>query len=361
MNTIVSPVGTSILTNAAEGNERKLAGTYANYAKDDVPAEDRAVLEALITKARQKMLATPDDARLSAEINTFMRFYEGRYTGSDTHYLVCTDTWLGKQTAGLVEEWLKLKGFAAVQIFAPGGLSTASLENFQSALSELVRWCEESLKPVRSPHNRVVFNLSGGFKSIQGFLQTLAQVYADESIYIFETGNELLHIPRLPVKIDACTSVKEHLKTFRRLALSLAVGADDVGNIPETFLLSIGGEYTLSSWGELVFAQCRDALYSAQLQASPSSKVRFSEGFEKSLQKISADRLAQVNQRIDDLARYAESGENLKRLDFKALKGKSMAPSTHECDAWADGDAQRIYAHYEEEVIVLDRLDKALH
>jgi hypothetical protein len=31
------------------------------------------------------------------------------------------------------------------------------------------------------------------------------------------------------------------------------------------------------------------------------------------------------------------------------------------CDAWSDGDAKRLFGHYEDEVFVLDRLGDALH
>ena len=38
----------------------------------------------------------------------------------------------------------------------------------------------------RQSHYRVVFNLVGGFKSLQGYMNTLGMFYADEIIYIFE-------------------------------------------------------------------------------------------------------------------------------------------------------------------------------
>jgi hypothetical protein len=68
-----------------------------------------------------------------------------------------------------------------------------------------------------------------------------------------------------------------------------------------------------------------------------------------------------VNERIDDLARFLEKGVSLARLDFKALAGNPVPPSTHEMDAWANQDAKRIFGHWEEAVFVLDRLGEALH
>ena len=63
---------------------------------------------------------------------------------------------------------------------------------------------------------------------------------------------------------------------------------------------------------------------------------------------------------LDDLARYLETGQDQRSFDFKPLKGVPLPP-THEMDAWADQDAKRIFGHYEGQVFVLDRLDKALH
>ena len=74
-------------------------------------------------------------------------------------------------------------------------LRTDSLDSFQMALSDLVRWCDEEVAVAPYRHSyRVLFNLTGGFKSIQGFLQILAQFYADETVYIFESGDVLLRM-----------------------------------------------------------------------------------------------------------------------------------------------------------------------
>jgi hypothetical protein len=38
-----------------------------------------------------------------------------------------------------------------------------------------------------------------------------------------------------------------------------------------------------------------------------------------------------------------------------------LVHSTHECDAWSDGDARRIFAHFDGDILILDALDKGLH
>jgi hypothetical protein len=47
----------------------------------------------------------------------------------------------------------------------------------------------------------VVFNLTGGFKSLNGYLQTVAMISADRCAFLFEGAPELMEIPRLPVRL----------------------------------------------------------------------------------------------------------------------------------------------------------------
>lgn len=35
--------------------------------------------------------------------------------------------------------------------------------------------------------------------------------------------------------------------------------------------------------------------------------------------------------------------------------------STHECDTWSDGDARRIFAHFDGDILIINALDKGLH
>jgi hypothetical protein len=76
--------------------------------------------------------------------------------------------------------------------------------------------------------------------------------------------------------------------------------------------------------------------------------------------------MAQINEKMDDLARYVESNRTINppSLDFKMLKGGARQGSTHEIDAWRDGSAKRIFGHFDPRNpshFIVDRLDKALH
>jgi hypothetical protein len=133
--------------------------------------------------------------------------------------------------------------------------------------------------------------------------------------------------------------------------------------VPETFLLRIDNDVSLSPWGTVVWEQARKELYGEQVWPTPSELFEFGNEFLGSTQGQPRDRLVNLNDKLDKLAVFLEGDQSksLKSLDLKPLKGNPKPPSTHEFDAWADRDAKRVFCHYKDAVLVLDRLEKALH
>ena len=343
---ILSPCGTSLLTNQTEGSIRSLVFRYANATEE---IEDKLLKEHLERRRQELFQASPEQAaKLSAEINGLFHLYQRNFSQApkDTHILLATDTWLGKETTRMVEAWLRRQGIADVQVWDDiAGLRTDNLENFHCAVAELVRRLHETLPGYRKRGFRIIFNLTGGFKSIQGVLQTLSQFYADEAVYIFETSAELLRIPRLPVILDVLPAVKENLKVWRRLALGLQVKIEDTLGIPDAFLLSIEDEVGLSPWGELIWQQCKRQIYEERFWEPPSEFITWTEEFEKEVNKLLPDRRYEINKRMDELALHLERKEhpNPRSLNCKPLQGKPVQDCTHEIYAWSDRDARRIF------------------
>jgi putative CRISPR-associated protein (TIGR02619 family) len=363
-NFVLSCCGTSLLNKVSSNEDLSLLKLHANTKSEgEINSNDLSRMESIIARAsdmlnRAELVAV---GALSAELNAILKFYQNRRPRKqDCHVLLCTDTWLGEKAALLVQGWLIQFGVNAL-LERRTDLQTRDLDSFRVALSELVGWCEENIPPYRQKNYKVIFNLTGGFKSINGFLQALAMIYADETIYVFESEDELLRLPRLPIQIDEEIAVRKELTVFRRLSNRLNV--TDTSGIAETLLWEIEQKTSLSPWGELVWQRTRRSIYVEKLWPSPCEKIRFGEAFEKSLSGCEKDRLYLVNLRIDDLALHLESatGANRRRLDLKPLKGNLQWPSTHEIDAWSDGDAKRIFGHFDEQVFVLDRLNDALH
>jgi len=365
MKLIISSCGTSLLTNLADSNEaRSRINKNANKKNEtDLSPDDLAFIESLSKNIKEGFAhKTLDEIKKSsAELHALISYYHGNFSKatSDHHILICTDTYLGKLTADLVKDWLRTQNHYAVTIERRKDLQTENIDSFHVALSELVKWAEETLVGYKDQGYDIIFNLTGGFKSINGFLQTLAMFYADEVFYIFERSTTLLTLPRLPIKMDVSEAFIQDLALFRRLAKGLKISGK--GKISDTFLMRIGEEYMLSYWGDLVWNRSKREIYERELYPPPSDIIRFSDSFRQSTMSLPKNRINELNDKMDDLAICIENGTNLKSLDLKPLKGNPKPPSTHEIDAWADQDAKRIFGHFEGKVFVLDRLDKALH
>lgn len=363
---IVSTCGTSLLTNKVSGDLRNMLTNYANQSDaEDVPAEPRLHIQQHLDARRSELARETDINRLmdlSAELNGLIRLYGGNPGAArDQHVLLATDTWLGESTARMVADVLDRYGHP-VEIRRVRDLRTDDPDSFRWAMSDLVAWCAETLKGYRDAGYRVVFNLTGGFKSVQGFMQALGMVYADESIYVFERTEQLLRLPRLPVQLDSEAILRRHLAVFRRIAAGLPVCEAEVADVPESLVNVLDGQAVFSPWGELVWREACRGIYSAGLLPFITPKLISGSQFERSLEKLGPDQLRQINERLDQLARRLEEGENYnpRSLDFKKLKTPAQN-STHECDAWAEHGALRLFGHYESGRYVIDRLDKGLH
>lgn len=362
---ILSTCGTSILTNTPDSEVRTLVIRNANAKRGALAPDDLARLEAHIAARRTELLActNPADAKwLSAELNGILSYYDNQLRGRerDRHVLIVSDTFLGEAVGEIIRAWLGAQGLS-VQVQKFAGLVTDDYSSFRNAMIQLIRWCQETLPGYRSADYRVVFNLTGGFKSAQGFMQTVGMFYADESVYIFETGS-LLRIPRLPIRLDIDGLMAQYGDKLRLLSHGQTLSTQEVTGIPETLLFEVDGEVTLSEWGELVWQQSKRALYGRDLLA-PLPGLRFGDGFRKSVerQRLTSDQLAVLNERLDQLSFVSQGkGSNLRGLDFKALKGDPKPPSTHECDIWS-GDERRLFGHYADDVFVIDNIARGLH
>ncbi len=360
---VVSSCGTSLLTNAQPTEITDMIKKHANAAEKDIPGETLLELEKILEERRTRLLsASLEEARrLAAELNGLLSFYGGNLASAagNLHWLINTDTWLGEKTAGLLKEWLEAKGLRA-QTQTIQDLSTRELLVFRSGLTELARWADDTLKGYRDdPAWEVVFNLVGGFKSVNGFMQVLGMFYAHEMVYIFESENALLRIPRLPVDLDegASNAIRNNLDVTRRLAWGGVVDAEEAKGLPEAMVMEMEGKATLSPWGEILFNRFKDKAYGERVFPSPYPGLRFGPRFEKTVSGLASDRIFLVNEHIDDLCRSLETGLTLKRSTFKAIQGKKPGNSTHELYAWSDKDARRIFLHREDDAWVLDELE----
>lgn len=364
----VSTCGTSLLTNGADDQLRRLLSGTANLGVDELAGDQRETIEARLREQVQRLQALDRNqaAAFCAELKGILGHASPKppLAHREQHILLHTDTWQGEIVANALCDWLQSQNLDA-QTHRLRSLSTRSMDDFRSGIDSLIVWCDETLEGYRSSQYKIVFNLTGGFKSLQGFMQTLGMFYADELIYGFETG-ELLRIPRLPLEFESSVqqAVRQHLSVFRRLQFPhFKVSVADCQGIPEAFLYQLEDSIDLNNWGRLVWQRHRKQLYQEDVLPPLSEKLRFSAVVEAQARELTADRRLTFNERMDDLSCYLESGQSqpINRLDFKQLRGTPCPPATHECDLWADRGAWRAFGHYGGATFVIDRIGPGLH
>lgn len=284
MRFILSTIGTSSLTNQINNDDpsewRRLLRDSANRKMDELDSETKTVIDTLADRAFEKLL---DDnvqinRRISAELNGIYGIYNGKLpqNSPDQHYLICTDTAQGQNTGELIKDFLVDQGLNAY-IVTPEGLSTKDTAAFTTGIKELIRWLEENVPWRRDSGYRVIFNLVGGFKSLQGYMNTFGAFYADEVIYIFEAETaDLITIPRLPIQIDT-TVIQEHLTEFALMAAGKLYPRRELSDIPETLLefLEEDDDETdtgLSAWGTLLWNRTKADLLAKELLPFPRLK-----------------------------------------------------------------------------------------
>lgn len=280
MRFILSTVGTSILTNLIntpdESDWRNVLRDAANLKRDELTPATATVIDTLAERAFEKLLEkdAATNQRISAELKGIYGIYDGQLpeNSSDEHYLICTDTAQGQTTGELIQDFLQEQGFR-VNIYTPPRLSTQDSAAFTTGAKALIRWLEDNVPWRQESGYHVIFNLVGGFKGLQGYMNTFGAFYADEVVYIFEAPTaDLIRIPRLPIRIDT-TVIQEHRTEFALMAAGHLYPIQELENIPETLLEPIEeqGETLagLSTWGELLWNRTKLKIFGEALLPFP--------------------------------------------------------------------------------------------
>jgi putative CRISPR-associated protein (TIGR02619 family) len=298
---VISTVGTSLLTNQIDrdidpDNWYKRLQQTANYTAEEVSQyhEDVSqIIEELKQRAEEKLYSHDTDVEqireASAELNGIYGLYdlynEQLEQGiSDTHLLVTTDTAQGRITAELVESFLKTKGLNNTSICIQSGLSTASSNTFVEGIAKLITSMQETIYSFKKSQYPICFNLVGGFKALQGYFNTIGMFYADEIIYVFEGSNEVITIPRLPIQVN-----QSKVEPYKVQLAMMDVGEihsfwEEAQKVPKDWVLVDGQEMILSTWGQLIWNQCKDDILSQKLLKFP--RVDYKSSFLDDYKKI---------------------------------------------------------------------------
>ncbi|MFP4600087.1 MAG: hypothetical protein ACLFVJ_17650 [Persicimonas sp.] len=347
---LVSTCGTSLLTNGASDADRRWLTQIANDIEVDSPRLTSFVDE---RRDRLKTADEPMRRKMSAELNGIGAVLDHYKPNQLFHLLVHTDTALGKATADLIQEALGRRTL----LVSAGGLRTNDLASFRTALADLTKQLDALGQSYRAQGWFVVFNLTGGFKSLNGYLQTLAMISADRCVFLFEGAPELMEIPRLPVRLAELEELREHAMIFRRLAVGYAVNVDAANGAPDSLLIELDGEVVTSVLGDVAWARHRATLFAEKLQPPLSSKVRVADAVQKDFAGLEAAQKVHINEAIDEFSAYVDHGRTLlKSRTFKKLQGAPVPGSTHELYTWSDGATGRLFGHYDSSgVFVFER------
>lgn len=271
---VISTVGTSLLTNQI--NERidkkdwkRRINQTVNLSYDEITNYHSDAFDficELKNRAETKIYDVDTEneeiREISAELNGIYGLYNEKLEDgvSDTHILITTDTAQGTIAADVIESFLKSKGFNNVIKWVEPNLSLASSEVFTESVAKLLPKLEQTILECKKNSYRICFNLVGGFKALQGYFNTIGMFYANEIIYVFEGSNEVIKIPKLPVTINI-----EEVEPYRVQLAMMSVGDvpkswEDAKKVPEEWVVVDGQEMTLSTWGQLIWSQCKDKL-----------------------------------------------------------------------------------------------------
>jgi len=315
---VLSTVGISVLLNVLDSSEEAWRQQLNRAANERQLADELAhKVDELVERAKA-LLCEGDvqkNRRLSAELNGLYGIYQGNLSAgkSDMHYLVATDTALGRKAADVICAFLRENGLN-VDVYVPDDLSTADPSTFSRGMKDLIHWCENTIPGYRDAGYRVVFNLTAAFKSLQGYLNIMGMFYADEMVYIFETGSQLLSIPRLPLQIDI-NALRESRMELAMMAQGHIFPFEQVASIPDG-LLEIDNQEsaTLSDWGALVWNRVRQDLLGGDLLPFP--RLQYTDTFRRDFKDAARKDRAELQEVLAKVSGILEDN----RGDTSALK-----------------------------------------
>lgn len=272
MNTVIfSTIGTSSLTN--RNKEAGKINELSNLTKNEISNEDRRFLDEQINIKRNEKENILKDINaieklknFSAELNGILSYYDIKNLGkidnqilNDYQILLSTDTYVGKLTSELIKEILQQIGFKNIYVESIDKLNTKNTENFTEGIKELRDVIYNKYVSNDGYANyKKVFNLTGGFKSVNAYLNVLGMFYADEIIYVFETKTDLIKIPKLPIKINY-EELKDLYEEFLMINTKIEPGLSD-SKINKIFLFRIDNKFILNEWGEFIWEEIKDSV-----------------------------------------------------------------------------------------------------
>ena len=151
-------------------------------------------------------------------------------------------------------------------------------------MAKLIPSMQKIIKDCKNSRYTICFNLVGGFKALQGYFNTIGMFYADEIIYVFEGSNQLIKIPKLPIKVDLSKIEPYKVQLAMMDVGQISTSWEEAKKVPQEWIFVDGQEMTLSAWGQLLWEQCKEELLSQKLLKFP--KIDYKSSFYDDYKKI---------------------------------------------------------------------------
>lgn len=194
MKTYICTCGTSIATKKRINLDRFIDIPLSGWdeKKEQIDAVKRQIEDGLKNVSPQSDL---DDT--SAEIKSLVKMGLEK---NDQVILITSDTIDGKLCGEAVKKFLITMGLST-----EGSVQVKAIEGLQA--SDGVRFKKEGLKNllnylVKLEYQDVIFNLTGGYKSVAPYLSLMGMVFNKPVKYIHENSSDVLTLPGVPLILD---------------------------------------------------------------------------------------------------------------------------------------------------------------
>jgi len=252
MRLFFSTLGTSLLTNFIKHDplfrSQINLNACANAKKDEYTEQQRESLEQMADELciHAENWSNEEASQASAELNALISF--GIPQPTDLFFFLVSDTFQSRKAFEILHSYFQHKHNIQIQAVEIRGLNTLNRESFMTGIKELMYWTDCHLPDYKKQGYEILFNLTGGFKSLMGFLLPIGMFHADRIFYIFQ-GAELIEIPKLPIVMDDALFNK-YASSFLLLADDHFLDKEQIKGIPMALLESVDNNYFgLSAWG----------------------------------------------------------------------------------------------------------------
>ena len=257
MKIFIHTVGTSILTNALKNlsidieNPSRHLNEMTNLKES---SDFDKIQEQLFNELKSLDISELDRKKCSAELNALYTYMEKNTLDKNhtVHYLIYTDTATGELASEYIKKMMNEDGYQNVELRRIGKLSTKDTSRFNDGIKNLFKLLNDELPSMRSKDTQIIFNLTGGFKSLQGYMNTAGMFYADAIIYIFESNADVIEIEKLPILVDEST-VAPYAKEFLLAEVIGVVSSDILKHIAPIYKEVVDDMASLSPIGLLAW------------------------------------------------------------------------------------------------------------